>query len=95
MDDSNRINGVFRCERLDIMPYLQMHGLTFTGDHEIDTSDNRVKVCLLFNDPKHIGNDLVMAWNKSQENDYRKWWAYFRDTISKILKGNNNGQPLI
>lgn len=82
----------WECDNLSMMPYLQRHGLNYTGKYRVETEGDKTKLFFLFEDPHKVGSDLAMAWNRSEEKDYRDLWSYFKNEISRIIKELNNAK---
>lgn len=79
----------FRTNSLALCPYLSMNELKYVGAEL--SPDN--KVIFIFEDPKLIGRDLELAFNRSRESQYKKLWRFFRGEVDSIKRKTRMAKP--
>lgn len=81
----------YRTDYLALCPYLVIHELVYVGT-EIDDDG---KVIFIFKDPMNIGLELAMGFEKSRENQYKRYWSFFRNEVDEAKRKVKNHEKLM
>jgi hypothetical protein len=76
----NMKKNIYETDNLSLCPFLQMNGLKY---REVRKERGKNKFVFIFEDETQIGTDLAMAFLKSKEFEYKKFWSFFRNELAK------------
>lgn len=78
---------IYETDNLALCPFLQMNGLKFVGVKKEEINN---KYVFTFEDEKLQGTDLAMAFLRSREFEYKKFWSFFRNELAKAQEKNGH-----
>jgi len=70
----------YRTDNLSLAPYLAMNDLQYCSGEMSDDG----KIFFIFKDPKKIGHELAISFERSSERTYKNLWQTFRSEIDNI-----------
>jgi len=76
----------YETDNLSLCPYLDMEGLKYVG---IKKDAIRRKFIFIFEDPKIQGVDLARAFLKSRDKEYKTYWSFYRNELSKAQQSGD------
>lgn len=84
-NNKEKVNYYFT-DRLALVPYLVMRELKYSH-----LEQNGRRKLFYFEDPLHIGQELLMDFEKSEESTYNKYWHIFRREVDETKKNVRMG----